>query len=67
LLPSKLVEPTKKVPLPRDERAEEELFIHEQGVDLEISTDQTVVVLKLRMADITLGAMMGLAHRDGAK
>jgi hypothetical protein len=36
-------------------------------LDLEISTDQTLVVLKLRTADITLGALIGLAHGDRAK
>jgi hypothetical protein len=36
-------------------------------LDLEILTDQTSVVLKLRTADITLGALMGLAHGDGTK
>jgi hypothetical protein len=36
-------------------------------LDLEFSTDQTSVVLKLRTANITLGALIGLAHDDQAK
>jgi hypothetical protein len=36
-------------------------------LNIEISTDQTPVVLKLRMANVTLGALMDLAHGDRAK
>jgi hypothetical protein len=36
-------------------------------LDLEILTDQTLVVLKLRTVDITMGALMGLVHGDGTK
>jgi hypothetical protein len=46
----------------------DEHIVPSTHLDLEILTDQTsVVVLKLRTAHITLGALIGLAHGDGAK
>jgi hypothetical protein len=82
MLPMKLVEATKRTPRDEGAEEvlfqhlvqyrnimswKDEHIVPSTHLDLEISTDQTSVVLKLRTADITLGALMGLAHGDGAK
>jgi hypothetical protein len=82
LLSRKLVEPTKMTPRKKGAEEvlfqhlvqyrnimswKDEHIVPSTHLDLGILTDQSLVMLKLRTAGITLGALMSLAHDDWAK